>query len=295
MTLVGAIASCLAAVCLILAIGGAVDEYLREKQAYAIRFAGPMPANWVVGHLGRRLSPLSGPLRPLVRAIDARLARAGRPFGGLGGRELVGLAMAGGLVGASAAMLVASQFVVRPWREAVGLIWLPPLIPVLTVGLLYYAVSQKAQRQAEAVWREFPYFLDLMLLVLQAGGRPPRAIDIYISTRKGSALAKELEVLRSELETLDFQEAMRRLETRVANENVRVVLRNVGQAVTAGTGLTGYVIEQAEELRFIRSELAERAAERLHSSSKLPEFLMVMAIALLLVAPAIVELSKAPL
>lgn len=288
-------ALCFAAVgALVYALLRLLGFWLGLRAEVEVGGSGAMMAVHLLKRLGERLGGLADGFPESIRAIDEKLVLGGRPFEGLPARSLLALALAGGIVLAAVlAVWVAYRSDGRP-DAAVALAWVPLLGAAVPWCVVRYRVSEQARRHTHRVRREFPYFLDMMLLVLQAGGRVQRAIDVYIETKPGSALARELVVLRGEMATLSPQSALLRLEARLGDESLRVILRNIGQAEGSGTELKQFVADQASELRFMRAQMAERAAERLKSDAKLPEFLMVVSIAILYLSPAIVVIQSNP-
>ena len=133
-----------------------------------------------------------------------------------------------------------------------------------------------------------PYYLDLSLLVVQAGGRPVDAVDLYMHVFGDTALADELDMLREEHRTLRFGQALERLRERASDEAVQNIIGNLAQSEKVGAKLEGSLMEQAYEIRALRSELAERAAEKLNAKFRLPMVLMLVAVLMVILSPAVV-------
>jgi tight adherence protein C len=140
--------------------------------------------------------------------------------------------------------------------------------------------------------REFPYFLDLSVMSMEAGATFTQAIDIYVRDGlPGSPLVDELRRTHAEVQMgRTFEEALGALEERVPADEVQTILRSLRQGYRMGTPLGQVLREQSANLRFRRTQVAERAAEELKVKLQGPAMLMMVSVLMLILGPAIVEM-----
>lgn len=274
-----------------------LNESIEEYEASLSSFTERDRNISMIHVAGQRAEPLVASLPALGsvgETLDARLKGAGRPLGDLKGETLAGACLFAGFL--LAPVIFVGALFLLPAPDLMKNLPVAVLLGMLSIAApLFYAMislRSMAQVYSRSLQRDFPYYLDLALLVTQAGGNQPEAADIYIANNPDTPLAAELRVMRTEMSVFNFQDALARLEDRIDDERIRIILRNIGQADLVGGEMETFLANQAEELRFIRSEMAEAAAERLKSNMKLPEFLMMMAITGLLISPAIVLLQN---
>lgn len=226
--------------------------------------------------------------------LDLKLTYAGRPYGGVGGQEymaativlsiLVGMGVGGFFLGANAMSgegLNLSAFFT----------WWLIITPLVGVLLIQDVVSKSKDNSFE-IEREFPFFLDLAVLVVQAGGTPYRALGKYVEASPGTPLAKEIAITAKDADATSFEEALYRLADRIEAESVQTILKNLAQGEKSSGEAEAFYTEQAEELRHLREELANRTAERLRTNIIFPVFLMLFGIVIAALAPTIISIRS---
>ncbi len=229
-------------------------------------------------------------------AASARYERlldlAGRPFGPVRGSEFVAQLQVLG-VGLGLALFVipfvlGAPLLVSLWLGAMG----GAAGPILRNSDL----NQRLTRRRLALTRRFPYFLDQCVMVMDAGATFLEAIEIFVQDNRGQPLAEEFAVL---LHTTrmgrPLPDSLRALRERMENPEMQTTLSALLQGYRLGTPLSQILREQAETLRFRRIQNAEREAEELKVKLHLPTVLMMAAALLLLLAPALVNLSSGQL
>ena len=77
---------------------------------------------------------------------------------------------------------------------------------------------------------------------------------------------------------------------RVQPTSVKTILKNLAQGERSSGAAEQFYTDQAEELRFLREEMANRTAERLKTNIIFPVFLMMSGIILAALAPTIVSI-----
>ena len=151
-------------------------------------------------------------------------------------------------------------------------------------------VKSNAKRHSDALEREFPFFLDLAVLVVQAGGTPRKALAKYVEASPGTPLSNEIAITAKDADSSSFEAALYRMIDRVQPTSVKTILKNLAHGEKTSGEAEQFYTDQAEELRFLREEMATRAAERLKTNIVLPVFLMLMSIILAALAPTIVSI-----
>lgn len=245
----------------------------------------------IIHALGTVFAPLAAPFNSITATLDQQLTHAGRPYGGVSGQQYLAAAMVlslliGGAVGAFFALnatlndnpAIASGL--RWWFFAAG-------------GVLMFLIADvksNAKRHSDALEREFPFFLDLAVLVVQAGGTPRKALAKYVEASPNTPLSNEIAITAKDADSSSFEAALNRMIDRVQPLSVKTILKNLAQGEKTSGEAEQFYTDQAEELRFLREEMATRAAERLKTNIVMPVFLMLMSIILAALAPTIVNI-----
>jgi len=147
-----------------------------------------------------------------------------------------------------------------------------------------------------ALTRRFPYFLDQCVMVMEAGATFLEAIEIFVQDNPGQPLAEEFAaLLHATRMGRPLPDGLKALRERTEDPDIQSTLSALLQGYRLGTPLGQILREQAETLRFRRIQNAEREAEQLKVRLHLPTVLMMAAALLLLLAPALVNLSGGPL
>lgn len=227
-----------------------------------------------------------------IALVERQLVLAGRPYGGITAAEFLaaslGMALISGLVlGVLSWVFLGGDLTSILFAAPIGVFGV-----IVIYAMMRSEVTGKVRLVSSSISDEFPYFLDLAQLVVQAGGTQTLAVDTYLQSAKQSPLTQELRVLRVEAQQFGFSQGLTRMADRVENEQVRMILRNLAQAERSTGKVSDYYRQQAEALRDLRAEMAERAAERIRANVKLPEFLMVAAISIVMLGPAIVQIMS---
>ena len=222
----------------------------------------------------------------LASSIDRKLVLAGNPGKGLNGYEYISIVE---LI----AILIFLFFLVALF--VLGQLTFATMIMVIIITAIITWVSfewlnnQVIARKKE-ISRLFPYFLDLSVMTMEAGTSFLETIDIYIRDNPDSALTEELTMLSSEVSMGNtFDEALMNFEHRISSEEVQNTLRAIRQGQKMGTPMANILRDQAETVRFKRSQNAERAAEEMKIKLQGPAMLLMVSVLLLILGPALVE------
>lgn len=256
--------------------------------------AGSQQSAKVIRALGAAFEPLATPFGGLIQTLDRDLTHAGRPYGGVSGRQYMAAAIVIGLmVGAAVGVFFGSMRLLQGGggAEAImsGLRWGLVAAPGIMIYLIM-DVGGLAKTNSDEIEREFPFFLDLAVLVVQAGGTPRKALTKYVEAMPDSPLSREVAITAKDADSTGFDTALYRMMDRIRPQTVRTILKNLAQGEKSSGEVEHFYTAQAEEMRYLREEMANRTAERLKTNITFPVFLMLMAIVLAALAPTIVSI-----
>lgn len=247
----------------------------------------------VVRALGATFAAVAQPFPALTAKLETQLTYAGRPYGGVSGAQYLAAAVAlSVMIGAGVGVFFtlntlihggdALETLVRWWFFGAGFV----------LVFLIMDVGGAARRNSDAIEREFPFFLDLAVLVVQAGGTPRKALGKYVEASPGTPLSREIAITAKDADATSFDDALHRMIERVQATSVKTILKNLAQGERSSGEAEAFYTDQADELRYLREEMANRAAERLRTNIVLPVFLMLMAIIIAALAPTIVSIRS---
>ncbi|MEM9707647.1 MAG: type II secretion system F family protein [Pseudomonadota bacterium] len=247
----------------------------------------------IIRALGTAFPPLAKPFRSLTEMLDLQLTYAGRPYGGVSGAQYLAAAMilSAGIGAAVGAFFAANTFAQGGAPLSTGIRWWL-FGAVFILAFLILDVSGAAKRNSDKIEREFPFFLDLAVLVVQAGGTPRKALGKYVEAAPGTPLSREIAITAKDSDATSFDAALHRMIERVEAASVKAILKNLAQGERSSGEAETFYSDQAEELRYLREEMANRAAERLKTNIVLPVFLMLMSIIIAALAPTIVSIQS---
>ncbi|KAJ55878.1 hypothetical protein ACMU_08910 [Actibacterium mucosum KCTC 23349] len=225
-----------------------------------------------------RLAPrsLTAP-EGMAAEFDDLFWSGGRPVGALTGDQfLVGCMM---MTIMSAIVLtitfaVASFIVPVSPLFALGTIIVVPLLIGFNQMTL---IRRKAKEHMADVVREIPYFLDLLVLVLQAGGNFRTAIETYIQSVPSGAMRREAQMIRQQLSLQGDAASLMQLAERIPDQAIEQVIGTIAKGIETGGDPTKDA-EQAERLRLIRQENANALAKSISTKMNLITFVALGAV-----------------
>lgn len=161
------------------------------------------------------------------------------------------------------------------------------------IGYMLISFIEKDKMKTREVQqvRQFPFFLDIFLLTVQANGNIDDAIDTYREIFGYNALAQELVILQEDLKSHSLLSAFERLRNRVGDDDLRNILGELTQKLKTGTELQQTLEQQSDDMRALREELGAQAAERLNAKFNIPVVLAALATLLIFLAPAIAQMT----
>ena len=191
---------------------------------------GRDPSARVIRALGSAFGALGQPFPSLAERLDLQLTYAGRPYGGVSGQHYLAAAivlsmMIGGGVGLFFGL---NSFLRGDAGVVVGLRWWLFGAGFILIFLLT-DVGGAAKRNSDEIEREFPFFLDLAVLVVQAGGTPRKALGKYVEAAPGTPLSREIAITAKDADATSFDDALHRMIDRVQAQSVKTILKNLAQ------------------------------------------------------------------
>jgi tight adherence protein C len=165
-----------------------------------------------------------------------------------------------------------------------------------SVGLLagfygpVFLLASDGRRRLRSIGKSLPYALDLISLTMGAGATFAEAVRTMIKGRTGDALTDEFQRLLAEIEFgTSRSAALANMAARIPLDDFRNVVAGINQAETYGSSLTETLKAQAALMRLKRSVAAEKAAAEASIRMLLPMTLILVAVMVLVFAPAVVH------
>ena len=223
-----------------------------------------------------------------TKSTKDRLINAGNPGGNISGEQFIAI-----LVLISSGMWLFNflmLFIIDGLRLITFIF--PTIIAGLSIVLGNMWLNSLAADRKKFLVRDFPYFIDMSVMVMGAGSTFPQAIKIYLRENPVGALSDELKNVSSEIEYgKSMVEALSSMESRVDATGIKNALRSLVQGLKMGTPIVESIAEQADAMRFMRSQLAERVAEEMKIRMQGPAMLLLVSVLLLILGPAAVNLQ----
>lgn len=254
-------------------------ELLRDERT------GAVVARQRESSLRRILPPAPGFLvaRTDLKALDERLAAAGRPEG-LTALEFVQLkALAGALLAILVGLLVLESGPVVVALLAVAAAAGGYRLPDLWLSGRVTAVGREIDRQ-------LPDMVDSLVLALDAGMDLEAAIRRLVPKLRG-AIREEWDQVIAELDAgFSLQQSLQRLQIRARSKELSELVSLMQQARRLGVGLSGALRQRADEMRTRRRLRASEAAQRAPLKMTIPLVLFFLpALMIVFLGPAILS------
>jgi len=223
-----------------------------------------------------------------VERIEEQLIRAGNPGGKISGSQFLGAV----LLAAVAMFLFNMLTLSLIGGFSLSAVLFPLMVGGFTFVLGRMWLSSKVADRRLSIGREFPYFLDMSVMVMGAGSTFPQSIKTYTRENPGHALSDELNVVSAEVDYgKTMLEALTGLDERIDSAGVKNALKAILQGERMGTPISANLVEQADALRFMRSQDAERIAEEMKIKMQGPAMLLLVSVLILILGPAAVNLK----
>jgi pilus assembly protein TadC len=262
-----------------------VSKSLRQGDSRHVFLLSPAaPIIYFLVHLNSKMN-----LDQFYRNLEKKLILAGYPGGKLLPAEYFAIAQ---LIGISVSLFFLIIFTIAFGFNVLiclGCI----LIGVIFVWFAIEFLNNIKTSRNKLFSRQFPYFIDLAVMTMGSGASLLETIEIYLESNPGKKLSQELMITMSEMKMgKTTKDALEHFNERIVAEEVKDAIRSLLLGMKMGTPLGQVLVSQAEIMRFKRSQLAERAAEELKVRVMGPVMLMMIAIFILILGPAFIEVSN---
>jgi tight adherence protein C len=226
-------------------------------------------------------------IQSYMHTLDTKLHVAGRR--GTTGETFLTQAEGAGVLALIATLVLCTSVI----GFGPGVLVVAAMMGGITTWLLLARADNWIAERRRDLERQFPYFLDLAVMTMDSGTGMLEVIAAYVSSAPDTALAQELSALTSDINMgTTVEAALLALEARIPSQDVTSVTRAIRQGLRMGTPLAQVFREQAETMRFRRSQHAERSAEELKVRLQGPAMMLVMAVLILVLGPAFVGMSE---
>ncbi|MCE9606395.1 MAG: type II secretion system F family protein [Planctomycetia bacterium] len=169
---------------------------------------------------------------------------------------------------------------------------------LLAAGAAFYILvrmglqdlGEKAVKRTGTLKRRLPFTIDLMALMLEAGGGLLESLKTLVVDLRGHPLGNELELIVGEIQLgRSMHDSLVRFQKRVPDPDVAELVFMINKGEEFGTPLAQTFRLQAEQMRLKRSQWAERAAGAAQVAIVMPGIIIMIACLLIIGAPFILS------
>jgi tight adherence protein C len=241
------------------------------------------PLITILVNINRKLN-----IKDFYSKIEKNLMYAGYPGGRISGAEYLAVAQITGV----ATMLFFMFLLVFSMGSKPLSYLIPVMVGGLAIWLMIEYINNLITDRNRLLSRQLPYFLDLSVMTMGSGASLQESMVIYLQSNPKQVLSEELRYIMSEVNMgKTFREALQSFHHRVVADDVKNAINGLLLGIKMGTPLRTVIIEQADVMRFERSQKAERAAEELKVRIMGPIMLMMIALFILILGPAMITAS----
>jgi tight adherence protein C len=152
------------------------------------------------------------------------------------------------------------------------------------------------KRRRSDTSREFPFFLDTLVMLRQAGANLDQALQIYARGNSNTTLSRDVvDALNRVQAGSALKQAIEEMLDRIVVNEIKVTVRGIIEAEDKGAEQIHFMQESADDLRGRRWEAAERAAQVLQAKMVMPMMLIMMSILIFVLTPAFTEVARSGL
>jgi Flp pilus assembly protein TadB len=210
----------------------------------------------------------------IMATQDQRLLLAGRPMAGVRASQLLALFLIyPGLI----ALLFLLLMVVG--RSSVGsALLIVSLSFAAAVGAWFIFVQGLFSRRKKRLDQQFPYFLDFVLMMKEAGETLAASLRLYVANNPGLELTDHMRRVVAGIETHKdgLPGSVMEFHEECASDLGKTTLLSILKAEEMGARSSAMLRDIASDMRLKRYEEAEKTAEALKSKSMFPAVLMFM-------------------
>ena len=181
---------------------------------------------------------------------------------------------------------------------ALGYLMGGPIFGVIAAAGAFWALvrmgvrdlGEKAAKRTSVIKRRLPFAVDLMALMLEAGGGLLDGLKTLVADLKGHPLGGELDLIVGEIQLgRSMHESLVRFQRRVPDPDVAELVFMINKGEEFGTPLAQTFRLQAEQMRLKRSQWAEKAAGAAQVAIVLPGTVIMIACLLIIGAPFLLQ------
>lgn len=152
-------------------------------------------------------------------------------------------------------------------------------------------LRSRARERAGKILRRLPYAMDLMILVVEAGGTLDQALRTVSAERSNDPLADEVAAALAESEAGGTRTlALRRMAERLDLEEMTSLVIAIERAETTGAPIAETLATQAEVVQRRRMQRAEELAVQAPIKMMFPNVLIMISVMLIILGPIFVQL-----
>lgn len=229
------------------------------------------------------LAPLLRKMSPdLMRRIDRVILLSGRPFGDAKAHELIAYGFFLSVL-AVIVCAVSLSFTEMSAGTSQSLLLIAAVFPFLSVVLqIHFGLKTRTKR----LDHQFPYFLDFLVMMKEAGDNLPSALRLYVTSSPNLELSEAIGgVVRGMDSHKDgLHGAIQDFIDTCPSDVGRTTLTSIIKSEEMGARSTKMLRDIARDLRAKRYEQAEKEAEALKSRSMLPMVIMFAGAFLMILA-----------
>lgn len=228
-----------------------------------------VPGGRAIAHA---LAPVIRRIAPdVVARLDRKLVLAGRPMGRVEAAHLLALGVAGGMLYAPLMALLGA------WALGVG-----GFLAGLLFGLafilvcIFVRVDGMVAKRTQRLDQQFPYFLDFLVMMKEAGEITPNALGLYVAAVGRVELGDAIRVVSDGIANHKdgLRGALMDFHDDCPSEIGKSTLRSIVKAEEMGARSTAMLRDIARDIRGKRYEQAEKIAEKIKANSNVPAVVM---------------------
>ena len=167
------------------------------------------------------------------------------------------------------------------------------VIGIVVIGgyamLMPKMVRDRAKRRLTRVRTRLPFAVDLIALMMEAGGGFQECLQTAVLENGGNhPLTEEMaEVLRQISLGRPRKEALLALQDRLQDPDINELVFAINKGEELGTPLSAILRDQAEQMRIKRSQRGEKAAAEAQVNIVFPGMVVMIACLLVVIAPIV--------
>lgn len=164
---------------------------------------------------------------------------------------------------------------------------------IIAAGYVMYSstrLKEQAEKRKHAVLRRMPFAVDLMALVMEAGGTFDDALQSLLTESAEHPIGQEFAAIQRACKMgRSRREALVEYQSRLEQEDIREFVHAVNNGEEFGSPLAQILRTQADQMRLKRSQWAEKAAGSAEVQIVFPGMLIMVACLLVVAAPVVLR------